>query len=100
MGYYINQNSKGDTLPARGKALELLKEGKLVIPQPLHSTEWQENLVCVVENAMFDAAAYVYSVREMDRILDAKRNGDARKYTWIIHEDAKKLSNFKDFPLV
>lgn len=96
MGYYINKNSKGEMLPAQGKAIELLKEAKLVTPQPLHSTEWQENLVCVVENQMFDAAAYVYSVRKMEHFLETKRSGDARKYTWIIHEDAKRLSNYKD----
>ncbi len=53
MGRYINQNSKGESLPANGKAKALIADGAKVIPQP---TEFEEDIVCVVENGMFDAA--------------------------------------------
>jgi len=89
MGFYINQNSKGVLLPPINKADYLILDGGKEIPQP---KEWIENLVCVVENGMFDAAGYVYSKQEFE---DWTYKEDNRPKRWIIYEHAKKLSGYE-----
>ena len=61
MGYYINETQEGTPLPACGKADALIADGALEVPKA-----FQENLICVVENGPFDAAAYVYSEDEFE----------------------------------
>lgn len=87
MGYYINYVN-GKELPAIGKASKLISEGAVIVGTP---TEFQENLVCVVENGFFDAAAYAYDEREMTEFNDPN---DYRPKTWLIVPDADKLSGF------
>lgn len=89
MGYYIDRTSSC-ILPATGKANKLIALGGKQIPQP---KLWIENLVCVVENGMFDAAGYIYSQRELDQFADPS---DYRPKTWIIFPDAAKLSGYND----
>jgi len=87
MGYYINQNSKGENLPSSGKAKALVNDGaKIVKP------EFQPNLICVVENGFFDAAGYCYSKEEF---IDFNYPGDYRPKTWLTHPLAKELSGYK-----
>ncbi len=86
MGYYIDENSKGERLNPHLKAQQLINDGaKRVNP------EWQENLICVVENGLFDAAAYCYSEMEFDEFNDVM---DSRRRTWITHPMAKELSGY------
>lgn len=87
MGYYIN-HINGKELPAVGKASKLVSEGATRIGTP---TEFQENLVCVVENGWFDAAAYAYNEREFKEFINP--NDDRRK-TWLIVPNADTLSGF------
>ena len=54
--------------------------------------KFQPNLVCVVENFGFDAAAFAYSEREMQEFLTP----DGRNKTWLIVPDADKLSGYKN----
>lgn len=86
MGRYINQNSKGESLPANGKAKALIADGAKVIPQP---TEFEEDIVCVVENGMFDAAGYMFNVNELKAFTYP---GDYRPKTWLKYEHADKLA--------
>jgi hypothetical protein len=74
MGYYIDRTTSG-VLPTTGKANFLIRHGGIQIPQP---KQWVENLVCVVENGMFDAAGYMYSQSEMDQFADPR---DTRRKT-------------------
>lgn len=84
MGYYINQNSKGDSLPVKGK-LEALKNDGAIITD----ASFKENLVCVVETVLFDAAAYMFSEDELDYFVNDAYN---RKSTFLVYPNAKELA--------
>ena len=83
MGKYINNMKDGSSLPARGKANALIAAGAKVT-----NAVFQPNLVCVVENGPFDAAAFMYSQKEMEEFNDPN---DFRPKTWLIVEDAEQL---------
>ena len=87
MGYYINQIN-GKPLPPQGKCETLIENGSTQINTP---TEFQDNLVCVVENGFFDAAAYAYSEKEMNEFLDPS---DYRRKRWLIVPNADMLSGY------
>ena len=87
MGYYINENSKGQEAPSNGKAQFIEADGGLVIPEP---KEWKEGIVCVVENGFFDAAAYAFSEKEMKEFL----HPDGRDKTWLYYPLAKNISGY------
>ncbi|MCK9429218.1 MAG: hypothetical protein M0R17_04380 [Candidatus Omnitrophica bacterium] len=83
MGYYINKDSKGNDLPATNKVALLIADGAIRT-----DSSFKENLICVVDNFMFEAAAYIFSENECDEF---KRINDRNK-TWLIHPKAKELS--------
>lgn len=87
MGYYINKDSKGNTLSTKGKVDSLMQDGAVLAEK----VEFQPNLVCVVSNSFFDAAGYVYSQSEFDAFNQPQ---DFRKKTWLIYEHAAELSGF------
>lgn len=89
MGFYINKNSAGTSLPANNKADYLILDGAQEIDEP---RELVENLVCVVENGLFDAAGYIYSKQAFE---DWTYIGDVRPKRWLIYEHAKKLSGYE-----
>lgn len=88
MGYYINQID-GKLLPARGKAQFLIENGAEKVNRP---TEFVENLVCVVDNFLFDAAGYIFSESELHAFNDPH---DTRPKTWLIVPNAPVLSGYK-----
>ena len=88
MGYYINKINNKD-LPAKNKANFLIQNGATKINEPI---EFQENLVCVVENFFFDAAGYIFSQEELKAFNDPE---DQRPKTWLIVPDADILSEYK-----
>jgi hypothetical protein len=83
MGRYLNKSQSGKILPAVGKASVLLNEGA----QPT-TPVFQEDLVCVVENLYFDAAAYVPDPEELARFA----RDDGRKKQWLIVLNASELA--------
>ncbi len=87
MGYYINHNSQGKALDSFLKAEQLMLDGAKVV-EPV----WQENLICVVENGIFDAAGYAFDEKEFEQFLYP----DGRKKTWLTHPLAKKLSGYEE----
>jgi len=89
MGYYLNTSPKGTALPARGKAQALLNAGATKLAGPV---VFQPNLVCVVENGIFDAAGFAFSEAEMNQFLI----NDGRLKTWLIVEGADDLSGYND----
>jgi len=71
---------------AEEKVNSLKNNGGVVINTP---TEFQENLVCVIDNGWFGAAGHAYDEREMKIFL----NNDGRPKVWMIVPNAEKLVN-------
>ena len=87
MGYYVNSNSNGVVLPEKNKADYLILDGGVeVFPK-----FFQPNLICIVENPMFEAAGYCYNAQEFDAFTDPN---DHRKKRWVIHPKAAELSGY------
>ncbi len=84
MGKYINKTSTGEQL-GWDKTETLIKDGAKEIPEP---TQWRPNLVCVVDNGVFEAAGYAFDEREMKHFLTP----DARHKTWLEYTHAEKLA--------
>ena len=84
MGYYINETSNGNPLPASGKVRALLADGAEIV-----EAKFQSNLVCVVDNGFFEAAGYCYNEREFKAFNDTS---DQRPKTWLVHPKAEQLA--------
>ena len=83
MGKYINETANGTPLGSTGKVKQLLDDGA-----KLTDATWKPNLICVIDNYAFEAAAYMYSEAEFDEF-----NGiDDRPKTWLIHECAEAIA--------
>jgi hypothetical protein len=84
MGFYIETDGPVN------KADYLVKNhGGVKIREP---KEWEEGLVCVVENGMFDAAGYCFSEKEFETFTTP----DRRFKIWVKMDDklAQKLSGY------
>jgi hypothetical protein len=93
MGRYLNQDVKGEPLPATGKVEAIIKRipGTIVRAHPPHDeSEWTPDLVCVVENGFFDAAGYAHSPEEM---MAFSLPHDRRHKTWLHVPNADKLAD-------
>jgi hypothetical protein len=90
MGYYINK-IEGVDLPAKGKVQVLIDNGAEELNGNIN---FQENLVCVVENMFFDAVGYVFSQSEFDAF---NHPSDDRKKTWLIVPNAPELAGYKKY---
>lgn len=88
MGYYINNNSKGEPMAAsfESKCRSIIADGGVEC-----DSTFKENLVCVVNNGMFAAAAFAYDEQERDEFAAH----DGREKRWFTYEHAKRLSGFK-----
>jgi hypothetical protein len=87
MGKYINQTSKGAIQASAGaKARAILEDGAIFIPQP---KEFVPNLVCIVDNGFFGAAAYCYSEEEFKVFNDPS---DHRPKKWFIWDKVEKFA--------
>lgn len=84
MGYYVNKTSEGKELGAKNKVQTLVDDGARIV-----SPEWRENLICVVDNGFFEAAAYCYNEKEFRYFIE---NPDPRPKTWLVHPMAKELA--------
>lgn len=89
MGNYINQNSKGVTLGAtfNDKCKGIESDGAVKIENGTEIT-FQPNLVCVVNNGFFAAAAHAYSEMEMRCFLE----DCGRQKSWYIYVHAESLA--------
>lgn len=93
MGFYINEIN-GKQAPRIHKADFILAnayDAQLIDPP----TEWQEGLVCVVQNGAFDAAAYAFDENEM-RVFLAPDYGVQRPRQWLLVPEAKAIVGYKD----
>lgn len=84
MGDYINK-IEGERLPAdfESKSKALIRNGAVKIEQP---TEFQKDLVCLVNNGFFAAAGYCKDEREFNYFSD---KSDPRPKHWFIIENAE-----------
>ena len=85
MGKYINHNSKLEPLPTLGKFEKLIEDGAVQIDKP---KEWVENLVCVVANGPFEAAAWCYNPFEFAAFAPF----DGRPKGWLIYPHVKEVA--------
>jgi hypothetical protein len=87
MGLYINKGPNGADLPTQGKAAFIrgIDGVKSLSRAP---DRFVPNLVCVVENNFFDAAAYCDSEQEMLEFAWP----DGRRKHWFIVPNAAKLA--------
>lgn len=87
MGKYINQTSAGLIGPtANQKCTALINDGAVEIEQP---EQWEQNLVCVVDNGMFAAAGFCFDEREF-RVFTSP--GDYRPKRWFIWEPVEQYA--------
>lgn len=84
MGKYINKTSTGKGLSAFGKARELIADGAKMVSDE----SYQENMICVVENGMFEAAGYAFCEAE----YEAFKRPDGRPKIWLVHPLASELA--------
>ena len=87
MGYYINQDSRG--LPIGSSAAEKTRSLVADGAKRIGGDEFVPNMVCVVDNGYFGAAAYCYSENEHY----AFSHPDNRQKAWLQYEHAEKLAN-------
>lgn len=85
MGKYINEDSQGYKLGVKAKANALVLDGAEIIEAP---SKFEPNLVCVVDNELFEAAAYAYCQAEMELFLKP----DGRSKTWLRYPHAEKTA--------
>lgn len=90
MGYYINYDSKGKSLPAQGKAEEIVKDGGKILSRSM-PPKFVPNLVCIIHNINFDAAGFCFDEREYHEFANL---ADPRPKTWIVYEHAARLSGY------
>lgn len=104
MGFYINELEDGTPLPKIGKADFMLNnidgaEG-IVLPQSYDVIEALEtvSVIAVVENGLFDAAAYV-DKHLYEQIEQEMKHGSSRKIRFLLipREIATKLSGIDKY---
>jgi hypothetical protein len=91
MGYYI------ETPSPFNKAEQIVATHDATIVSVADAREALRaglGVVCVVQNAFFDAAAFAYSERELEEFADPR---DHRPKTWIVmdRDIAAQLSGYK-----
>jgi len=79
MERYVKLTSKGVLGRSAGEKCDsIIADGGKEIRQP---KEWIPNLVCVVDNGFFGAAAYAYSENEMKVF---QQSTDGRSKRWLV----------------
>ena len=87
MGKYINNTEKrGLKAPFIDKLAGLIEDGAELIADPV---EWEEGLVCLIDNGYMSAAGYAYDKGEMDHFLSGMGE---RPYNWLKWNKAKEYA--------
>lgn len=86
MGYYINHTQKRTLGTSFNEKCDgLIEAGAIEVSQP---TNFQEGIICVVNNGLFAAAGYAFSEDE----LNVFRHPDGRPKRWFIWDKAKEYA--------
>lgn len=86
MGKYINETSFGAIgTSASAKCASIIADGGIEISTP---SEFIDNIVCVVDNGYFGAAAYAYDKNE----LSVFKRFDGRPKRWFIWDKVKQFA--------
>ena len=98
MGSYINRIDKEPVgASAYEKITALIKAGAVAVKEDVDENneplKYQENLVVVVDNGHFAAAAYAYSEKEYKYFLSTP--GDKRMRFWFTFDRAKEFAEPK-----
>lgn len=88
MGKYINTDSNGNDLPNRGKVSILVKDGAEIIGNQNCIPDFCTDMVCVVDNGIFEAAGYAYDEREFNVFTYP----DGRPKIFLKYKHAKELA--------
>ncbi len=92
MGYYIE-------VPENlNKAQQLVElHGAKVLPEAPTWGEHTEAIICVVQNGMFDAAAFCYSESELNEFKSPDYGGRQRPRTWLTMDmdKASELTGYR-----
>jgi hypothetical protein len=83
---FISITSTGKVLPDLYVVQALLRDGAIKIKTP---EEFQENLVCVIEDITHESVCYIQDPVDFNRVLD-----DDRRKTWLIYEHAENLAEY------
>lgn len=94
MGLYLEVDSKGEPLGTRTKANKLIADGAEEITT---TPTYQKNLVCVVDNGPFEAAAFCFSRREFTAFFTSQNDG--RRYRWLVATKEQMQCNFRPITL-
>lgn len=87
MGRYVNLTTRGAIGRSAGEKCDaILADGGKEIKSP---RDFEPNLVCVVDNGFFGAAAYAYCEREMRTFQET---GDGRPKRWFIWDKVETYS--------
>lgn len=80
MGRYVNETQNGEMPTSfEGKCEALLAAGAVEVSRP---DKFVENLVCVVDNTFFGAAAHLYNDDERKDFLAPYDERRKRYFTW------------------
>jgi hypothetical protein len=90
MSFFIEKDSKGKELPNWNKEDALVMDGAQEIPKP---EVWAPNLVCVVDNGLFKAAAYCADQHDFTRFTQTYD----RPTRWFKYLPAAELSGYIAF---
>lgn len=82
MGWYIN--GIGASYSEKVTNLKNVYHGEVVIEPKV----WCENLVCIVDNGPFAAAAWIKDQQEFNRFIQ----NDGRRKSWMIVPNASELA--------
>ena len=89
MGMYINYMPDGTPLPPTGKARMLKSiEGAKVVTINASPPAFEENLVCIVDNGLFEAAGYAFDREEFEAFC----YDDGRPRIWLSIPNAKDIA--------
>jgi hypothetical protein len=87
MGYYINQTQNGSIGTSFTEKCEaLLNAGAVEIEKP---KEFIANLVCVVDNVFFGAAAHIYN---QDELRDFTMPDDKRLKRFFVWDNVEEFA--------
>ena len=91
MGKYLEKTSQGSFGASYyDKCKALIEDDATMLKND--PDKWSPNMICVVDNGTFAAAAYAHDEKEFNRFKDSfEKYGDKRKHAWFIYDKVEEL---------